>query len=143
MSEDIFQRQEKLQNYLSRTPFADFLGFRCEIMGDEMTAVLPFDDKLIGNSSIQALHGGATGAFLELTAMAQLFLLSQEPKLAKPINLTIDYLRQAKAEDLYARAVVTKEGRRIANVKAEAWQSERSRPVATLSAHFLLSSSGE
>lgn len=139
MSDDILHRQEKLQEYLGRTPFATFLGLRCEIMGDEMTAILPFDEKLIGNSSIQALHGGATGAFLELTAMAQLFLISQEARMAKPINLTIDYLRQARAENLYARAQVTKEGRRIANVKAEAWQSDRSRPVAALSAHFLLS----
>ena len=138
MSEDILQRQKKLQDYLNRTPFADFIGFKCEIMGDEMTAILPFEEKIIGNPSIRALHGGATGAFLELTAMAQLFLLSDEVSLAKPINLTIDYLRQAKAENLYARATVTKQGRRIANVHAEAWQSERARPVATLSAHFLL-----
>ena len=138
MSEDILQRQKKLQDYLNRTPFADFIGFKCEIMGDEMTAILPFEEKIIGNPSIRALHGGATGAFLELTAMAQLFLLSDEVSLAKPINLTIDYLRQAKAENLYARATVTKQGRRIVNVHAEAWQSERARPVATLSAHFLL-----
>ena len=140
MSEDILQRQKKLQDYLNRTPFADFIGFKCEIMGDEMTAILPFEEKIIGNPSIRALHGGATGAFLELTAMAQLFRLSDEVSLAKPINLTIDYLRQAKAENLYARATVTKQGRRIANVHAEAWQSERARPVATLSAHFLLGS---
>tara|TARA_B100000678_G_scaffold275520_1_gene267527 strand:- start:5348 stop:5764 length:417 start_codon:yes stop_codon:yes gene_type:complete len=138
MGEDIQDRQEKLQAYLSRTPFASFLGIRCDVMGDEMTAILKFDEKLIGNASIQALHGGVTGAFLELTAMAQLFLLSEMPKLAKPINLSIDYLRQARAEDLYARATVTKQGRRIANVHAEAWQSERARPVATLTAHFLL-----
>ena len=140
MGEDILERQEKLQAYLQKTPFAEFLGFRCEVMGDEMTAILPFEEKLIGNGTIRALHGGATGAFLELTAMAQLFLLSDQQKLSKPINLTIDYLRQAKAEDLYARATVTKQGRRIANVHAEAWQSERSRPVASLSAHFLLES---
>ena len=104
MSEDILQRQKKLQDYLNRTPFADFIGFKCEIMGDEMTAILPFEEKIIGNPSIRALHGGATGAFLELTAMAQLFLLSDEVSLAKPINLTIDYLRQAKAENLYDQA---------------------------------------
>ncbi|MAP95171.1 MAG: thioesterase [Ponticaulis sp.] len=142
MSGDIIERQSKVQDYLKRTPFAEFLGLRCEILGDEMTAVLPFDEKLIGNQTIRALHGGATGAFLELTALAQLFLISEVPRLAKPINLTIDYLRQARAEDLFARAVVTKEGRRIANVHAEAWQAERARPVATLTAHFLLSDDG-
>lgn len=139
MTDDILLRQERLQGFLTRTPFAQFLGLRCEIMGDEMTAILPFQDKLIGNRSIQALHGGAIGAFLELTAMAQLFLLTENSRLPKPVNLTIDFLRQGRAEDLFARASVTKQGRRIANVRAEAWQSERSKPVATLNSHFLLS----
>ena len=49
MGEDILQRQKKLQDYLNRTPFADFIGFKCEIMGDEMTAILPFEEKIIGN----------------------------------------------------------------------------------------------
>ncbi|MAK62571.1 MAG: thioesterase [Ponticaulis sp.] len=138
MSSELSERKENLKNYINSTPFASFLGMRCEVMGDEMTAVLPFDEKLIGNASIRALHGGATGAFLELTAMAQLFLLSAQPKLAKPINLTINYLRQARAEDLYARAEVSKQGRRVANVHAEAWQAERALPVATMTAHFLL-----
>lgn len=138
MTGDILARQQRLQDFLDRTPFAQFLGLRCEVMGDEMTAILPFQDKLIGNQTIQALHGGAVGAFLELTAMAQLFLLSESSRLPKPVNLTIDYLRQGKAEDLFARASVTKQGRRIANVRAEAWQSERQKPVATLNSHFLL-----
>ena len=53
MGEDIFERQEKLQAYLQKTPFAEFLGFRCEVMGDEMTAILPFEEKLIGNGTIR------------------------------------------------------------------------------------------
>ena len=41
-------------------------------------------------------------------------------------------------EDLYARARVIKLGRRMASATAEAWQSERDKPVATLHGHFLL-----
>ena len=88
-------RADEVRAFVERTPLAQEMGLRCEVMGDEMTAILPFDEKLIGNGTIRALHGGATGAFLELTAMAQLFLLSDQQKLSKPINLTIDYLRQA------------------------------------------------
>ena len=138
MGEGLLDRQDSLQGFLDRTPFAQFLGLRCEIMGDEMTAILPFQEKLVGNPLIPALHGGAIGAFLELTAMAQLFLLSEVSTLPKPINLTIDYLRQGRAENLFARAIVTKQGKRVANVRAEAWQSERDKPIAALHAHFLL-----
>lgn len=141
MSEAIQSRQARLESFLERTPFAQFLGLNCSIMGDEMTAVLPFQDKLIGNVTIMALHGGAVGAFLELTAMAQLFLVTDISRFPKPVNLTIDYLRQGRAEELFARASVTKQGRRIANVRAEAWQSERAKPIATLNAHFLLNES--
>lgn len=138
MTEYLPTREERLQAFLDRTPFARFLDLQCEVMGDEMTAILPFQSKLIGNQTIKALHGGAIGAFLELTAMAQLFLLTEVSSFPKPINLTIDYLRQGRAENLFARASVTKQGRRIANVRAEAWQAEREKPVATLNAHFLL-----
>ncbi|MEL7481249.1 MAG: PaaI family thioesterase [Pseudomonadota bacterium] len=133
-------RAERLQAFLAGAPFAQTLGLRCEIHGDEMTAVLPFQEKLIGNAAIRALHGGAIGSFLELTAMAQVFLLTDLERPPKTIDLTIDYLRSGRAEDLYARATVTKLGRRIANVRCEAWQSAREKPVATLHAHFLVTS---
>lgn len=138
MSEEMQTRRDRLYNLLERIPFASFIGFRCDVMGDEMTAILPFNQKLIGNQAVNALHGGAVGAFLEMTAMAQLYLLTDIEALPKPINLTIDYLRPGRPEDLFARAIMTKQGSRIANVKAEAWQAERNRPVATLETHFLL-----
>ncbi|MEO1404956.1 MAG: PaaI family thioesterase [Pseudomonadota bacterium] len=131
-------RAEALHAFLSRAPFAETLGIRCEIHGDEMTAVLPFQEKLIGNAAIRALHGGAIGSFLELTAMAQVFLLTEAERPPKTIDLTIDYLRSGRAEDAYARAYVTKLGRRIANVRCEAWQASRSKPIATLHAHLLV-----
>ncbi|MEL7129279.1 MAG: PaaI family thioesterase, partial [Pseudomonadota bacterium] len=69
-------RAEQLQDFLESIPFAQTLGIRCDIHGDEMTSVLPFQERLIGNAAIKALHGGAIGSFLELTAMAQVFLLT-------------------------------------------------------------------
>lgn len=133
-------RADILQSFLDRSPIAQTLGMRCDVMGDEMTGVLPFKPNLIGNVAIQALHGGAMGTFLEMTAMAQLFLQSDLERPPRTINLTIDYLRQGRAEPLYARAHVTKMGRRMASVQAEAWQSERDKPVASVLAHFLVAS---
>jgi uncharacterized protein (TIGR00369 family) len=138
MSEEILPtRAEQVQAFLARTPFAQEIGMRCEVMGDEMTAIMPFQQKLIGNFTIQALHGGAIGAFLELTAMAQVYLVTEHlDRPPRPINLTIDYLRQGHAKDTYARATITKMGRRICSVRAEAWQDQRSKPVTSLLAHF-------
>jgi uncharacterized protein (TIGR00369 family) len=131
-------RADEIDAILKRLPFAQTLGMRCEVLGDEMTAILPFQEKLIGNVAIRALHGGAIASFLELTAMLQVFLISDMPRPPKPINLTIDYLRQGHAKDLYARAYVLKMGRRMASVRAEAWQENRAEPVTALMAHFLV-----
>lgn len=131
-------RAAALHIFLARIPFVQTLGMRCDIRGDEMTAILPYQDKLIGSVALKALHGGAIGSFLELCAMSQVYLGTELERPPRPINLTIDYLRSAKAEDLYARATITKLGRRIANVQCEAWQADRSTPVATLHANFLL-----
>jgi uncharacterized protein (TIGR00369 family) len=131
-------RADEIDAILNRMPFAAALGMRCEVLGDEMTAILPFQEKLIGNVAIRALHGGAIASFLELTAMLQVFLVSDMPRPPKPINLTIDYLRQGHAKDLYARAYVLKMGRRMASVRAEAWQENRAEPVTALMAHFMV-----
>ena len=131
-------RAEALHTFLERIPFVKTLGMRCDIKGDEMTAVLPYQDKLVGSMALKALHGGAIGSFLEMCAVSQLYLSTEMEHLPRPINLTIDYLRSAKSEDLYARAHITKLGRRIANLRCEAWQSDRAKPVAMLHAHFLV-----
>lgn len=131
-------RADDVQAALAHIPFARTLGMRCEILGDEMTAILPFQEKLIGNVVIRALHGGAIASFLEVTAMLQVFLVSDMPRPPRPMNITIDYLRQGHAKDLYARAYVLKMGRRMASVRAEAWQENRADPVTAIMAHFMV-----
>lgn len=131
-------RADTLQAFLASVPFVKTLGMTCDIKGDEMTAILPYRDHLIGSIALKALHGGAIGSFLELCAMSQVFLSTELERPPKPINLTINYLRSAKAEPLFARAHITKLGRRVANVRCEAWQANRDKPVATLHANFLI-----
>jgi len=132
-------RAEEVEAFIARTPLAQELGIRCEVMGDEMTAIMPFHEKLIGNVTIRALHGGAIAAFLELTAQAQVFLVTEHlTHPPRPINLTVDYLRQGHAKETYARASITKMGRRMCSVQAVAWQEERAKPVTSLMAHFMV-----
>ncbi|HEY9218622.1 MAG TPA: PaaI family thioesterase [Phenylobacterium sp.] len=130
---------ERLAAFLSRTPYARFIGLHAELAGDEMTTVLPFAQHIVGNTMIPALHGGVVGAMMEMTALAQLALAQKQPRPAKTIDVTIEYLRPARALTTYARAEVRKVGRRVANVHVEAWQEERANPVAALRGHFLVS----
>ena len=130
--------QDRLNQFLERTPYVRFLGMRAELAGDEMTAILPFSDHLVGNTHIPALHGGVIGAFLEMTALAQLSVTQGSAKVHKTIDVTIEYLRPGRALTTYARADLRKVGRRVANVHVEAWQEQRGEPVAALRGHFLI-----
>ena len=96
--------QEQIAATLARIPYAGFLGVRAELKGDELTLVLPFQDSLIGNPTLPALHGGVVGALMELTALTQLAISGNAR--AKTIDIGIDYLRSGKPIDTYARARV-------------------------------------
>ena len=127
------------EDVLKAIPFAGFLGMRLDLAGDELTARLPYAPHLIGNPMIPALHGGVISAFMEMTAMAQLFLNETFHHVPKPIDVSIQYLRTGRPVDTFARAVVNRVGRTVANVEVQAWQDQRSQPIATLQTHFLTS----
>lgn len=127
-----------MSDLLSTLPYAGFLGLTATRDGDVLTVTMPFADKLIGNPVLPALHGGSTAAMLELTAVAQVALLYPRLKLPRPINVTVAYLRSGRPVDVHARARISKAGKRVAHVQAEAWQDDPDNPIASLSAHFLV-----
>jgi len=127
---------EQLAVTLARIPYARFLGVRGELAGDEMTLIMPFSEHLIGNVTLPAIHGGVIGAFLEMTALAQLSIAQGLSRQPRPIDVTIEYLRSGRPVESYARAQIKRLGRRVANVQVEAWQEARARPIAALHGHF-------
>ena len=146
------RRDATLQKLVSGVPYIQFLGIRIDRRGDELTAILPYADKLIGNPMLPALHGGVTAAFLEVTAIVELSWqliwedmeagnVSEEApriQLPKTIDFTVDYLRSGLPRDAYARAQVNRSGRRYASVHVETWQDNRSRLFAAATGHFLM-----
>lgn len=132
-----------LNHFLEAIPYAQFLNITIDRKGNEITTVMRFDNKLIGNPVLPALHGGAIGAFLEMTSIIQLAFETGITAIPKPIGLTIDYLRSGKPQDVYGRARITKQGRRVATVHAEAWQDDRTRLITTAHGHFLLKAAEE
>ncbi|MFP3944247.1 MAG: PaaI family thioesterase [Alphaproteobacteria bacterium] len=128
----------EFQALLDTIPYARFLGMRVERDGGDIVTVLPFQDMLVGNPLLPALHGGVTGAFLEVTATMEILREICCERLPKPVDISIDYLRSGRPETTRARAVVSKHGRRVVNVRAEAWQDDPGRPIAAMHGHFLL-----
>ena len=120
-------------------PYMNWLGIRLESdPNDGLRAVLPFSERIIGNPLLPAIHGGVTGAFLESAAQMTIFAELGTEKLPKIVNITIDYLRSGRPQDTYAQGVVTRRGRRVANVRVDAWQDDRNRPIASAHTHFLI-----
>ncbi|MBC7133781.1 MAG: PaaI family thioesterase [Roseovarius sp.] len=150
------RRDAALKALVDGVPYIAFLGVEFDRRGDELTALMRYDEKLIGNPLLPALHGGATAAFLEITAIIGLSwsMLWEEiesgrrdpetltrghlPRLPKTIDFTVDYLRSGLPRDAYARAQVNRSGRRYASVHVEAWQDNRARPFAQATGHFLM-----
>jgi acyl-coenzyme A thioesterase PaaI-like protein len=124
---------------LQRVPYARFLGMRVEGEAERFRAILPFSQHLIGNISLPALHGGVLGGFMEIAAVARLALERTDAPLPKPIDINIEYFRPAGPRETYATVLIRRAGRRVANVRVEAWQADPETPVAGLHGHFLLS----
>ncbi len=131
-------QEEHLQGVLQSIPYAQFIGLQLEQQGDEIITLLPFSEHLVGNTNLPAIHGGAVGAMLEMTALLQLLHDTACERLPKTIDVSFDYLRSAQAKTTYGRAIVTRQGRRVANVRCELWQDQRSKPVAAGHGHFML-----
>ena len=127
-----------VQPLVAAIPYAHFMGMQMRIEGDDLIGVLAYSDHLIGNPRLPALHGGTLGALLESTAIFTLLWRAETAAVPKTINITVQYLRSGKPRDTFARADITREGRRIATVRALAWQEDPAAPIAALNAHFLL-----
>jgi acyl-coenzyme A thioesterase PaaI-like protein len=150
------RRDAALRRLVDGVPYIQFMGIQFDRRGDELTAVLPFDEKLIGNPILPAIHGGVTAAFLEVAAIIELSwsMLWEDMeqgkldpaaaetapliRLPKTIDFTVDYLRSGLPRDAYARARINRSGRRYASVHVEAWQDNRSRLFAQATGHFLM-----
>ena len=151
------QKKDKVLAAVVRSiPYLNFMGISFDRRGDELTAIIQYNDSLIGNPALPALHGGAIAAFLEVSAIIELSwkVLSKEieassltpqeiesgirVEIPKTIDFTVDYLRTGLPRDAYARARITRSGRRYSSVLVEAWQEKRSLIFAQAIGHFVV-----
>ena len=122
------------------TPYARSLGVEIVANEDAMPLLsIDFSPSVEGRPG--AYHGGATSGLLETAGYSalreKLRETGREGQL-KPINITVQFLSAGKARRTYAQGRVTRLGRRNANVTVEAWQDDRSRPIATAVMNILV-----
>jgi uncharacterized protein (TIGR00369 family) len=132
------KRTSNYAGLLDAIPYSKFLGLTAAMAGDELITTMTYAPHLVGNPTLPALHGGTLGALLESAAIFELLWRAETIVLPKTITLTIDFLRSGGPVDTHARGVVTRQGRRVTNVRVDAWQADRDKPVATAHAIFLV-----
>lgn len=129
---------ETLALWLEKVPYAGFLGISAQVSGERILFVLPPSEKLIGNPSPPALHGGVVGAFMEQAGAFHLIAKMDKPVLPRIIDFSLDYLRPARLQETFAECTLIRQGRFIANVSICAWQDNSEKPIALARAHFLI-----
>lgn len=128
-------------NHFALPPYAQGLG----ITTDRIEHGVPilacdFSDRVQGRPGF--LHGGAISGLMEMAAIAALqavLLQRGDAVRLKPVNIAVEFLRGGTPQRTYASGRVTRAGRRLAVVLAEAWQDDRDKPIATALMNILLS----
>lgn len=146
MTPELFERLVEVEEGelpLEAIPYAKFLRLSLVRDGNAVGIRMRFDKSHIGSPVPPRLHGGVTGAVLEFAGMAELMWQARRngappDRLPKPISLTVEYLRAGAPADVFASAGVTRQGRRIASVRATAWQDAEDAPIAAGLMHFLI-----
>jgi acyl-coenzyme A thioesterase PaaI-like protein len=121
--------------------YARSLGITVTGEGEAGMPVLTVDFGPMVEGRPAHFHGGATAGLLETAGYAALrtalLAAGRDPQL-KPINITVQYLAAGKSKPSFAIGRITRLGRRNANVTVEAWQDDRSRPIATAVMNILM-----
>ncbi|MCJ8302823.1 PaaI family thioesterase [Shewanella sp.] len=123
---------------LAHVPYTNFIGMNVERFGDELVFRLPAKDENIGNPTLPAIHGGVIAGFMEMSAIVQLMVFMHTSRVPKVVDFSIDYLRAGYHKDTFAECKITRQGRRVANVSINCWQTNRKKLIATARAHFLI-----
>jgi uncharacterized protein (TIGR00369 family) len=71
----------------------------------------PFDESLVGNPEVPALHGGVVSAMADLTGAAP--FVGALGRYTPTVDLRVDYLTHAGPADLTAEATVERRGETV------------------------------
>jgi uncharacterized protein (TIGR00369 family) len=136
------RQQSSPQQILDLIPYSSFIGAQAKVLKADSENVLYWVDRRasnIGNPSLPAIHGGVIGGFLELSASIEVLYTLDVNVVPKVVDFSLDYLRPGRYKTIYANCTVLRQGKKLVNVTATAWQDNPETPIATARCHFLIS----
>ena len=132
------------QHMASQVPQAGALGFRFVSAGEGRGSLeVPWRDDLVGDPDTDVIAGGVVTSLLDhtcgLAISSAAYATIGAPFGTATLDLRSDYMRAAAPRaGVVAEAHCYKITRTVAFVRAEAWDADRSDPIATAQAAFIL-----
>lgn len=132
------------RQFIEAIPFSRALGMRLDEIGDGVAVIsMPYDAALTGDPQTGVIHGGAVSALMDTCGGAAVMCHPEALSATATIDLRIDYMRPARPGDrITARAHCYHVTRSVAFVRAEAWDGDGDRPVASATGAFTVERGG-
>lgn len=128
-----------VEQFVAALPYARALGIELISQDPRGHCVLrlPWREDLVGDPASGVLHGGVITGLLDTLGAA--VVLARKLRLQATLDLRIDYLRSATPRvDLIGDAECYRVTRHVAFVRGSCHQGDPGRPVANLTAAFIL-----
>jgi uncharacterized protein (TIGR00369 family) len=125
---------------LQGSPQAKALGLELvTVERNEATLKVPYRDDLIGDPDTGVIAGGVVTTLLDHSCGQAVWTALEAYTTIATLDLRIDYMRAAEPGlDIFCHAHCFKLTRSVAFVRAQAYDRDRSDPIATASAAFIL-----
>ena len=131
-------RSKIARQFIEAIPFANSLRLKLVHLGSgEAEIVMPYAPALVGDPKSGVVHGGAVSALMDTCCGAAVMSHPEAPGATATIDLRIDYMRAATpGQSIRTRAHCYHITRSVAFVRAEAFDDEADRPVASATGSF-------
>jgi uncharacterized protein (TIGR00369 family) len=114
-----------LHNFIENEfPFHLLLGVRVDHLGEDCVRLfIPYKDQLIGHAKRSMIHGGVISSLVDICGGFAVWTHCKPEDHIATITLSVDYLRPAKAFDLYAEARIRLLGNKVGNAHVVVWSA--------------------
>ena len=125
---------------LTAVPHAAAIQFTIiDVKPGEAVCKVPYAEHLIGNPDTRVIHGGVITSLLDNTCGIAVGSKTALQGQIATLDLRIDYMKPATPDqDIFAFAECFKVTKNIAFVRGVAYHIDRSDPIATCAAAFML-----
>ena len=129
--------------FLSHVPHAADIGLYLESVGNgEAVMKIDYAEHLVGDPETGVLHGGVITSLLDNASGVAVNSRARSFGSIATLDLRIDYMKPATPGlDVYAWTECYRMTKAIAFVRGVAYHTDRSDPIASVAASFMLGSS--